>query len=416
MANALGELFADVAYEIKVKRGEDPRTVKYKPTEFAEKISEISVGIDTSNATATEDDLAQGATAYVNGKKISGALNVLSMVIVNAEHVEGTSDSVNMSVTQPIRTIVEGGAAVTMKAPLSDFGDATAADVAAGKTFTSADGMLVVGTGSGSGGGSGGGSIPSGVYWEQILPVSSGSYKGHHFLLNGELYQVKRTSSSNNDLVRFYKFNENQYTEVLNSATVVANGPGIEFNGKYHFVASDYSGTSLTHYAFDGGSVTKYANLPESAPPRNAFVENGKLKAITYSTGAVYEWNESSDTWTKTSETMKTAYGYLFWHDGVPYTHESSSLYRFEGGEKTKVRTLTYTTPLYYRNGKLYSVKTTSSPSNLYVYDFATDTETVIGSAPKLGLYCCAYEYDGQIRIDGGTDVFQNHLIMHGID
>ena len=45
---------------------------------------------------------------------------------------------------------VVDGATIAALAPVSDFGDATAADVAKGKTFTSAAGLKVVGTAEGS--------------------------------------------------------------------------------------------------------------------------------------------------------------------------------------------------------------------------------------------------------------------------
>ena len=53
MANVLGELFANIAAEIKIKKG-DPDTVKYKPSEFAEKIRSIESTADTYNLNLAE--------------------------------------------------------------------------------------------------------------------------------------------------------------------------------------------------------------------------------------------------------------------------------------------------------------------------------------------------------------------------
>lgn len=144
----LRQIFSDIANALR-RKGVDKETIH--PEEYAELIDGISTGdglTDTSDATATAIDIADGKIAYGANGRIKGALKqyLASAIYPVNLNLSTTGSNLIMEYTNTLDLILRTNSFIRGITSLSTFGDATTADVVSGKTFTSSAGLKAIGT------------------------------------------------------------------------------------------------------------------------------------------------------------------------------------------------------------------------------------------------------------------------------
>ena len=118
------------------------------PGEYVTAVEAIeSGGLDTSDATAEPECVAQGSTFYAQGEKKVGTASLLSNGnLMYGELFQTSSLDIKTRYTMTKPGYVNAGGNVTILVEVSKYGNATASDVVKGKTFTSTAGLKVEGT------------------------------------------------------------------------------------------------------------------------------------------------------------------------------------------------------------------------------------------------------------------------------
>ncbi|MDD7624555.1 MAG: hypothetical protein PUJ56_00030 [Butyricicoccus sp.] len=233
-----------------------PANIK-KNTKIFGVTGEMETGIDTSDATATENDIVGGVFAYAKGKKIAGALSTIMSYPTTPSFVD---EQIRFPYSDS-RSIVDSGSFFYSTA--SKFGDATASDVAKGKTFTSAAGVSVVGTREAESGG---------IDTSDATATASDIAQGKTAYVNGEKVTGMLSKTSN----------------IANAdATVKQIRKTPMVGSSYYEIEMQATGTTAPgsgKYIFDGESVKLSLDV-NSSKFGNAAAEN-VLKGKTFTSSA----------------------------------------------------------------------------------------------------------------------------------
>lgn len=108
-------------------------------------------GTFTNDGTATASDILTGKISYVNGIKVTGTMKNLSggwSVQNLMPTYDASLSSIKLQHSNSVQGYFPANTSISYYSSISNFGNATASDVASGKTFTSSAGLKVTGTGS----------------------------------------------------------------------------------------------------------------------------------------------------------------------------------------------------------------------------------------------------------------------------
>lgn len=268
-------------------------------------------GTDTSDATATAKDIARGKTAYVQGEKVTGTLyeyvkgKKLEMwVSAGGSQYLIVNKRGNICISMPHELndeILRIGCTIELGADPSLFGDAVAADVAKGKTMTSAAGLKVVGTNTNDADTSDATATAADIAAGKTAYVQGAKVTGKlteylagetlsYYTSGDEEITIKRDSDSDNISIKIHCFDDdkimrhNSYIKLGADAILFGNATAADVaKGKTFTSAAGVNVTGTAEPAESNNNVEAYA-VTTTSPSVNFKRTDGAIKIWGYGT------------------------------------------------------------------------------------------------------------------------------------
>lgn len=268
-------------------------------------------GTDTSDATATAEDIARGKTAYVQGEKVTGTLyeyvkgKKLEMwVSAGGSQYLIVNKRGNICISMPHELndeILRIGCTIELGADPSLFGDAVAADVANGKTMTSAAGLKVVGTNTNDADTSDATATAADIAAGKTAYVQGAKVTGKlteylagetlsYYTSGDEEITIKRDSDSDNISIKIHCFDDdkimrhNSYIKLGADAILFGNATAADVaKGKTFTSAAGVNVTGTAEPAESNNNVEAYA-VTDTSPSVSFKRTDGTIKIWGYGT------------------------------------------------------------------------------------------------------------------------------------